>query len=547
MDFLKNNWILVLIFIFALVLRFYDLSKIPNGVQLDEVNVGYQGYQIITTGKNIFGEYLPIYINRFGDYRPAGIFYLTGLSTLIFGLGNFAIRFPVAFISSLSIFLVYFLTYLISKNKVASLSSALLLAISPWHIVASRATSESIVAIFLILLGINFLLLNLQKNKRVYFLISILLLSLSYFFYHTPRLFVPLLLFWFLFFNLESYDKHKIKLVFKKNKNLFFITVFFVFLTISLSFTKFGTGRFSQTSVFSNRDIISRTKVLSDVDQGNILTARIFHNKVVLFTKEVVDQYLSYFSTQFLYIKGGLPNRYVIPDMGLFYYFEAPLLLLGFYVLLRRRDKYSFMILIWLFSAPVAASLTLEDSPNIQRAIFMIPAFQIIEGFGLFYMVKRSYPFKKTLITILLLGLILNLVYFLHQYFVHSPSFISYSRNDGNEKLFSLLKRKEAEYSKIIISNYEDLPIYYFYYNRQTKIPSFSRGKLKNDFNIGKYYFVSDDCPKKKISSVGVIKGEKILIVDSPNCGTEDVVKVGDIVREDSTQAYIINELSVKK
>ena len=40
---------------------------------------------------------------------------------------------------------------------------------------------------------------------------------------------------------------------------------------------------------------------------------------------------------------------------------------------------------------------------------------------------------------------------------------------------------------------------------------------------------------------------EKILIVDSPNCGTEDVVKVGDIVREDSTQAYIINELSVKK
>src|SRR5207244_297836 len=136
-------------------------------------------------------------INRFGDYRPAGIFYLAGISTYLFGLHTFFIRLPVAFIGSLTVFPLFFLTYFISKNKTIGILSSFLFAFSPWHIVASRATSESLVALFCTITGIAFLVFAIQSGKKIYFLFSSITLLVSYFFYHTPRLFIPAYLFLF--------------------------------------------------------------------------------------------------------------------------------------------------------------------------------------------------------------------------------------------------------------------------------------------------------------------------------------------------------------
>jgi len=541
----KNAYVILLfIFLFSLILRIINLSNIPYGLQIDEVNVGYQGTKIVKTGSDIFGNRLPLYIDKFGDYRPAGIFYIVGLVTSIFGLNDFTIRFPVAVIGSLTIISLYFLVLLLFNNRKIALLSSFLLTISPWHIVASRSTSESIISLFLVMIGITLLIYGFKKGKEKFFLFSFLLLIVSYFFYHAPRVFVPAFLISFAIFTHRSFALKLNKSSFSERKHLYLLILIVVLVTIAITFTKFGTARFNQTSIFANKDIKSKIKIFEDGDQGNILTARIFHNKVIVFSKEFLDQYLSYFSTQYLYVRGGFPHRYIVNDAGLFYYIELPLLLAGLFFLIKKREVFFFIPIVWLIVGPLAASLTLEDSPNIQRSIFMLPSFQIVEAYGIYFLLQSLREKKKYALIAISFAFLINGIYFFHQYFIHSPSHVSYARNDGNARLFAYLNEQAENYDKIYIPAYGDLPVYYYYYKAdKSTFLSISRYELENGFKVGKYIFIPDECPENKINQKE--RKDRILIVDYGNCKINPVAlkNISTIYRKDSAVAFTINEL----
>lgn len=86
--------ILLVIFLVSLLFRTYRLDTIPNGFHVDELDAGYIGRYILENGHDISGAFLPLYYNKFGDYRPTGIFYLAGLSVKIFGSTPLATRLP---------------------------------------------------------------------------------------------------------------------------------------------------------------------------------------------------------------------------------------------------------------------------------------------------------------------------------------------------------------------------------------------------------------------------------------------------------------------
>src|SRR3989344_4901768 len=101
----------------ALFLRFYNLSTIPQGFHTDELTAGYVGLKIIQTGKDLYGNFLPVYFNTFGDFRPTGIFYLSGISAFLFGFNQFAVRLPSALFGAIAVIGLYFLAKEIFKNK----------------------------------------------------------------------------------------------------------------------------------------------------------------------------------------------------------------------------------------------------------------------------------------------------------------------------------------------------------------------------------------------------------------------------------------------
>jgi 4-amino-4-deoxy-L-arabinose transferase-like glycosyltransferase len=144
----------------AVILRFYQLGSVPVSPDWDETALGYNAYSILKTGRDEYGNFLPLTIRSFDDYKPPLYVYLTVPSVALFGLSVWSTRLPSALMGVLAVVGVYFLAKELFgfgfqvgglKTKVnetgntltrnpqtiqpIALLSALLLALSPWHVV----------------------------------------------------------------------------------------------------------------------------------------------------------------------------------------------------------------------------------------------------------------------------------------------------------------------------------------------------------------------------------------------------------------------------
>ncbi len=63
------SYLLGLILVLALFLRIWQLDRVPPSLFGDELDVGYQAYSILKTGRDYMGNFLPIDIQSFAEYR----------------------------------------------------------------------------------------------------------------------------------------------------------------------------------------------------------------------------------------------------------------------------------------------------------------------------------------------------------------------------------------------------------------------------------------------------------------------------------------------
>src|SRR3989338_1459032 len=138
----------------AFILRFYKLGEVPLSLDWDENSNAYNAYSILKTGRDEYGDFLPIANRSFDDYKPPLYMYLNIPTVSVFGLTPFAARLPSAFFGFLTVPLFYFLSKKLLENqkfvdaKTTALIAMLLLAISPWHLQFSRVGFEANVALF---------------------------------------------------------------------------------------------------------------------------------------------------------------------------------------------------------------------------------------------------------------------------------------------------------------------------------------------------------------------------------------------------------------
>src|SRR3990167_9692939 len=130
----RKTKLLILIFLLALFLRTYRLSTFPFGFHADEVRVGWNAYSILKTGLDDRGNKLALYYNTFGDFRPTGIFYLTVPSITIFGINEFAVRFPSAFFGALTVFPLYLFVKELNNLKKLEIRNKQSLELRSWKL-----------------------------------------------------------------------------------------------------------------------------------------------------------------------------------------------------------------------------------------------------------------------------------------------------------------------------------------------------------------------------------------------------------------------------
>jgi len=539
---------LILIILIAGFLRFYKLRELPPGFHVDEVSFGYNAYSLMRIGKDENGNFFPLYIDTFGDQRPAGYFYLTIPAIKIFGLNEFAVRFPSAFFGVLAVWLVYFLVNKLIENFSAayyiSIIASFLLAISPWHITISRATSEASVALFLILAGVYLFLCGLERQRKVDFLFSLLLFFISYYFYHTPRVFVPLLIFGVTILYWQKLETQK-----TKNTSLIFLIICLVvsFLTIALGP---GTARFKQVSIFNNPGVQLRLdeQIREEFRGTNIYLVRLFHNKLVNYGREILSNYTKHFAFDFLFLNGGLPMRYRIPEMGLLHLVEVPFLLLGIILLLKERMNLSWLMIYWLLIGPVAVSLTQEDVPNVQRSLFMLPSFQVITAYGFYKSVTflKRKNWRMVLIIFSILGLGFNFSYFCHQYLVHQRVYRPWFRNYGLKELVNEINRVDSQYERIVFTKAHNDPYIYILFYNQYDPETYQRYhslRSSDRWGFEKYVFHPTDCPSHQKEEI--FRDGKALFVDKGECKAMPYTQTLKIIsREDNTPVFRLLEVN---
>src|SRR3989344_81129 len=551
----KNNlktWLILgIILLFASFLRLYDLGSVPLGFHIDEASLGYNAYSLLLTGKDENNNSLPLYIDMFGDNRPSGYHYLTILPIKILGLNEFATRLPGALFGILMILPIYFFSQLLFKNKRVSLLAAILVTMAPWSIVLSRASAETIVSLFSIISGFALVIAGIQKRSPIYFFAGAISLSLSFFFYHTPRVFVPLLFLCFILFLFPVWGK------FSKNVKMSLIFSFLVVSLISFSLVfliKGGTGRFSQVTIFNapGTQLILDEQIREDGNQNiSQLITRFTHNKITNYSIAFVSNYLEYFSGQFLFIQGGWPNWYKVPGMGLLYLVELPFIIVGIFYLLLSKDIFHKLPLVWLLIAPVVAAITVDDVPNLQRAIVMFPIIGLIVALG-FVKIIEKYPGKlsKLFIAIFAIFLLYNFSYFLHQYFIQTQVHRNWYRYEGFDKMMKIVKDNYLNTNGIIISKsfggIYPLVLFYMQYD-PVQYQKEGSPKDKPGKGFGKFYFANSECPSYNLDpSIPIAKNT--IIIDSGNCKDYkglNLLKHTNLYRKDGTRAFRIIYVSI--
>jgi hypothetical protein len=420
-------------------------------------------------------------------------------------------------------------------NKKISLAPAIIMSILPWSIVLSRATSEAMLGLTILTFGIMFLLASIEKKKLVLVVIADIFLVITYFIYPSFRLLSPLVIL-------------PLAVFVKDNKIWYFLSlIFFIVFTAAIISTPYGQGRFQQTSLMSSKELANRINsqniALSYMEgNNNILMSRIFHNKAIGYLQEFDSQYFSYFSPQFLFLQGGLPDRYVVPNVGVSFIVFAFLLLgLLLPVSVGFSQKFFYYLLYLFLIAPLPAAITIEDVPNVNRDILMPLALVFLVSVGLLKILTLLKTKRNKLIfsSILILAILFEFTYFEHQYFVISPSYKPVLRNDGTKELIAYLKRYDSQ-TKIFLPLH-DMPIYYLFFNNdfdKSLIGKFQPNlmvKQINNFNFSPIPCPVDALNQNKQNLVNTI------IVEDGNCpGNSNFPQVTAILRKDSTVAFKI-------
>ncbi|MBX7244035.1 MAG: glycosyltransferase family 39 protein [Candidatus Sumerlaeaceae bacterium] len=348
----KEKRILAGIVILGALLRLLFLGSNPPALFRDEAEKGYNAWSLATTGRDLSGQFLPLFINVFGVTTSAIYQYAAAPLMALAGPGEWTVRLPAALAGIATLALAFALVRRERGNE-AALWAAAFLALSPWHIPFSRWAQQGIfLPLFLTAAMLGWR--RFLDGSRFGLPIAAVCLGLALYSYEVARFFVPALtlliavLYW-----RELAKRWKQTLV----SAALFALVAAPTVRLLLFQNQAAQARFNAISIFGDHAGFSEVAGRS------------------------IGNYLSHFSLSFLLMAGDGELRHSA-GIGMLTAMELAAVCLGLGVMLRRRQRADIVWLGWLALAPVAASLTKVGIPHALRTIVALPAIQVVAGVG---------------------------------------------------------------------------------------------------------------------------------------------------------------------
>lgn len=529
--------LLTLILFLAAFLRFYQLGINPPALTWDEVAWGYNAYSLGLTGQDEFGRFLPLnYLESFGDFKPPVYAYLAILPVKIFGLNEFAVRFPSALFGTLTVLLAFYLVKELFpklKNSWLPEMTAFMLAISPWHIQLSRAAWEANVASFLLIAGVTFFLMGMRK-KSWFLLPSAVCFALSLLTFNTARIVAPLLV-------LGLAIGFRKKLWQKKKWAMGAVLLGVVILLPSMPFflSPQAQLRYQEVNIFSDPGVVVRANQEMANDNW-VWWSRLIHNRRWGYARLFFSHYFDHFNPAFLFIQGDGNPKFSTQDIGQLYLWSLPFLIGGALLLFKKKPGYWWLVFYWLLIGIVPAA-TARETPHALRIETTLPTWQILIALGVtgfWQLTKKKKLLTKSLLLIgCVLLLVINIVYFQHGYYRHYPIEYAGEWQYGYKPAIELVKKVESQYDEIWFTNALGRPyIYFLFYlqknpkdfwqeaivERETygfvKVKSFGKYHFFDEIDFGRkgkilYLDKAENLPEKAnvLETFYLLNGEEIL------------------------------------
>lgn len=370
---LQTNIFLILICLLFLVTRLYKIDSIPSSVYWDEASIGYNAYSVLTTGKDEWGETLPLHFRAFGEFKLPVYIYSVLVTESAFGLNAFAVRLPSVIFGLLSVIGLYFVVFKLTNQKSVSLISSFLFSITPWFFIFSRTGYEAVAGLAFFIWAIYFLVKSFEENK--YLVLSTILFVGSIYSYNSFRILTPIVL--------------GIVLLYFVVKKKYAIVAISVLILLTSSFPLY--------KLYKQDSGLSRLQAVG--------------------SKDVVKNYIKNFSPKYLFVAGDTNPRSQMPNTGQLYYLDALFLILGIFYILKSRDLRLYSVLVLLLISVIPSAIT-KENPHALRSILMSPILSVITAMGISYFIKINKYLPRSGKLCLLWGIIgICMLFFLNYFY----------------------------------------------------------------------------------------------------------------------------------
>ncbi len=450
-QYLKNNFLLIILILIGLFFHFYYLNIFPVGLTHDDVDVVVSMKTLANSGNDVSGVSFPslLFFNKTQGNISGLVSFLISPIFKIFDLNLFNIHFIYVIINIISILLISYLVFLLTKNERLPIYIFLIGLFNPWLFAYSRYPTEAPVALFFALAGLVFLFSKFKGST----LISSLFFIFSFYSYYGAKVII-ILLFPILVYLFDI--KNKILPLI-----LFVLSVALYFLISVLNPNSTFSKRMGNEFIFKN---IGKYQQMTDefrkisIESGS---KNLFFNKYVFAFEDVFKKYIGWLSPDVLFFEGDPVSVYRFSDHGLFYLIDILLFLGGIIYLILNSKKIknlSILVILLLLLAPIGSSLSNIGTSYFFRSFLLLIPLLIILGLGMYFLKEILEKYNKKIIWYFFL--IVYLIFFarfLTFYFIRYPvsssenNFLServvssyVSRIDKNRKVYLKIVNKES-------------------------------------------------------------------------------------------------------
>ena len=482
---LSTKFLLLAVCGLAFFVRVWRVAEIPPSLSWDEVSIGYNAYSILKTGRDEHGTLFPLdKFVAYGDYKPPLPIYLTVPSIALFGLNEFAVRFPSVIFGTLTVYLTFFLMKELFKKSPYTLSisllTSILLAISPWHMQLSRAGFEANIALFFVVFGV-FLILRAREKKNLLLVCWLPFVAAIYTF-NSTRYFVPLFSLVLLTYCWLTFRKH-IKILLGG----FLIAGILLIPIIAHLVSKEARLRFVEVNIFSDSGIVQTSNNRMALD-GNPWWSRLAHNRRIGYAKSYLTHFLDHFQPWFLFIRGDGNPKFSIQDVGQLYIVELPFFVLGILWLFRTNKSIAWLAVLWIVAA-IAPAATARETPHALRIENTLPIWQLFTACGIVAVLKGQFRHKQVLVgSMIFLLYITNFSFWWHNYFQHYSKEYSGEWQYGYREAIFYAQSVKYLYETVVMDDIIGRPYMYALFYDRYNPKKFHDGVDRSVDNAGFYH-----------------------------------------------------------